>query len=197
VTDSTGTRTRLSDVVELDGVTPEKVVNSLTQAVNLGWQTGGNDGRCNVPANFVAWLLQEYDRLRGDVGTKDREYRHGAHLLESARSMGWADDGEGPFNFIVRRAREVAIEDCRARAIAAEQTIAQALQSERDAIENEARRYAGFYKEASDGRNTFILLAEWIEARTAKAVSPGVGRKGSDDPGEQNTAPALKHEASE
>ena len=34
---------------------------------------------------------------------------------------------------------------------------------ERDRIAAEARRYAGFYPEASDGRNTFILLAEWIE----------------------------------
>lgn len=29
----------------------------------------------------------------------------------------------------------------------------------------EARRYAGFYKDGSDGRNTFILLAEWAEAQ--------------------------------
>lgn len=30
-------------------------------------------------------------------------------------------------------------------------------------ISDQARRYAGFYPEASDGRNTFILFAEWIE----------------------------------
>ena len=40
-----------------------------------------------------------------------------------------------------------------------------ALAKERDTIENEARRYAEHYPPASDGRNTFILLAEWIEAR--------------------------------
>lgn len=42
------------------------------------------------------------------------------------------------------------------------------LQAERETIANKARQYAGYYPEASDGRNTFILLAEWIEARATK-----------------------------
>jgi hypothetical protein len=37
--------------------------------------------------------------------------------------------------------------------------------AEREAIAAEARRYASHYPQGSDGRNTFILLAEWIEAR--------------------------------
>ena len=41
-----------------------------------------------------------------------------------------------------------------------------AVETERDAIASEARRYASHYPPASDGRNTFILLAEWIEARS-------------------------------
>ncbi|HLP70433.1 MAG TPA: hypothetical protein VK181_23245 [Rhizobium sp.] len=56
-----------------------------------------------------------------------------------------------------------------ARATAAEARLAE----ERDAIAAEARRYAGFYPEASDGRNTFILLAEWIEARGGGSSSNG------------------------
>lgn len=43
---------------------------------------------------------------------------------------------------------------------------------ERRAIADEARRYAGHYPQASDGRNTFILLAEWIEARGAAPAHP-------------------------
>jgi predicted SnoaL-like aldol condensation-catalyzing enzyme len=39
---------------------------------------------------------------------------------------------------------------------------------ERDAIADEARRYAGHYPEASDGRNTFIIFADLVEARGAK-----------------------------
>lgn len=39
------------------------------------------------------------------------------------------------------------------------------IKAERAAIAAEARRYAGHYPEASDGRNTFIMLAEWIERR--------------------------------
>ena len=44
---------------------------------------------------------------------------------------------------------------------------AAALEDERKEIAEQARRYAGHYKEGSDGRNTFIMLAEWIEARAA------------------------------
>ncbi|MGJ4953111.1 hypothetical protein [Bradyrhizobium sp. HKCCYLS20291] len=43
---------------------------------------------------------------------KDRERRTGAHVLEAARSLGWSDDGEGALEFLLRRTREVAIEDC-------------------------------------------------------------------------------------
>jgi hypothetical protein len=39
------------------------------------------------------------------------------------------------------------------------------IERERAEIAAEARRYAGHYPPSSDGRNTFILLAEWIEAR--------------------------------
>ncbi|MEY9247608.1 hypothetical protein [Bradyrhizobium elkanii] len=42
----------------------------------------------------------------------DRERRHGANLLQLARQCGWKDDGEGALEFMLRRSREVAIEDC-------------------------------------------------------------------------------------
>lgn len=34
-------------------------------------------------------------------------------------------------------------------------------------IEAEARRYAGFYPEASDGRNTFVIFADMVSDLTA------------------------------
>jgi hypothetical protein len=40
------------------------------------------------------------------------ERRYGAHLLKFARDFGWKDDGEGPLEFLLRRSREIAIEDC-------------------------------------------------------------------------------------
>lgn len=43
--------------------------------------------------------------------------------------------------------------------------IAAGRKAEQDAIASEARRYAAMYPEASDGRNTFVLFAEWIEKR--------------------------------
>lgn len=49
-----------------------------------------------------------------------------------------------------------------------------ALATEREAIAAEARRYAGNYPEASDGRNTFIIFAEWVEGRILPAQEPTV-----------------------
>jgi hypothetical protein len=42
----------------------------------------------------------------------ERERRTGAHLIQTARSLGWQDDGEGAQEFMLRRCREVAFEDC-------------------------------------------------------------------------------------
>lgn len=58
---------RLDDIVTLDPtVRQEDIEGALIDAVNLSWQLGGNDGRCNAPANFVAWALQEIERLRSN-----------------------------------------------------------------------------------------------------------------------------------
>ena len=40
-----------------------------------------------------------------------------------------------------------------------------ALNNEREIIAIEARRYASHYPAGSDGRNTFVMLADWIEGR--------------------------------
>lgn len=37
-------------------------------------------------------------------------------------------------------------------------------------IEAEARRYAAFYPEASDGRNTFVIFANMVSDLTAERV---------------------------
>lgn len=56
----------LADTVILEStVNPDDVRRCLVEAVNYGWQVDGADGRCNVPANFVGWLLQENERLTG------------------------------------------------------------------------------------------------------------------------------------
>ena len=39
-------------------------------------------------------------------------------------------------------------------------------------IEAEARRYAGHYPEASDGRNTFVMFADWVSSLAAAPASP-------------------------
>ncbi len=42
----------------------------------------------------------------------ERLARHGRHLFKMAESHGWKDgDGEGPYEFMMRMCREVAIED--------------------------------------------------------------------------------------
>lgn len=53
----------------------------------------------------------------------------------------------------------------KAVAIGLRETWTMAVKAERDAISAEARRYASHYPQSSDGRNTFVMLAEWIENR--------------------------------
>jgi hypothetical protein len=48
------------------------------------------------------------------------------------------------------------------------------------AVAAEARRYAAMYPQASDGRNTFIMLAKWAEQRTPPS---GLPLKGGEDHG--------------
>ena len=45
-----------------------------------------------------------------------------------------------------------------------DEIIARAIMAERERCANEARRYAGFYPQSSDGRNTFIMLVDFIES---------------------------------
>lgn len=44
-----------------------------------------------------------------------RERKVGAHVLATAKSLGWKDDGEGALEFLMRRTREVALEDAKSR----------------------------------------------------------------------------------
>lgn len=39
------------------------------------------------------------------------------------------------------------------------------INNERDRIADKAREFAEHYPQGSDGRNTFIVFAEWVEAR--------------------------------
>lgn len=41
----------------------------------------------------------------------------------------------------------------------------EAVNAERNVIAEKAREWAGHYSPGSDGRNTFVLFAEWIERR--------------------------------
>lgn len=40
-----------------------------------------------------------------------------------------------------------------------------------EAIAAEARRYAGFYPQGSDGQNTFVMFAEWVEQRALAIIN--------------------------
>lgn len=47
----------------------------------------------------------------------------------------------------------------------ADEDVVAAVAAERNACSAKAREFARCYPDGSDGRNTFILLAEWIETR--------------------------------
>lgn len=48
------------------------------------------------------------------------------------------------------------------------------ISAERSAIAAKAREWAAHYDQGSDGRNTFVLFAEWVEDRAASQPSPRV-----------------------
>lgn len=47
--------------------------------------------------------------------------------------------------------------------------------------EAEARRYAGFYEQGSDGRNTFVILADSIADRRSKLSGPAALAKANGE----------------
>lgn len=56
----------LDDTVTLDpGISRLDVRNVLVNSINLAWKFRGNDATISAPANFVAYLIQENDKLRG------------------------------------------------------------------------------------------------------------------------------------
>jgi hypothetical protein len=40
-------------------------------------------------------------------------------------------------------------------------------------IEAEARRYADMYPQSSDGRNTFVIFADWVSSRAIDGIGCG------------------------
>jgi hypothetical protein len=82
-------------------------------------------------------------------------------LEEAAKEVERIDRVVGPYAFpvlsdIARKIRDLASSDPAPGDQVAE---------ERGAIAAKAREFAAHYPQSSDGRNTFIMLAEWIEAR--------------------------------
>lgn len=57
-----------------------------------------------------------------------------------------------------------ALLDAAERSLSEQSRIDAAVAKERERCEQETRRYAGFYPPHSDGRNTFVMLADFIAA---------------------------------
>lgn len=53
---------------------------------------------------------------------------------------------------------------------ARQQGVLEGAREERERCANKAREYAGHYPEGSDGRNTFVILADWIEQGAPAAI---------------------------
>ena len=53
----------------------------------------------------------ELTRLTGELALADREIRAGRHLHETARQLGWLDDGEGAQEYVMRQCYEQGRED--------------------------------------------------------------------------------------
>jgi hypothetical protein len=69
----------------------------------------------------------------------------GAHLVHTALQLGWQDDGEGAQEYVMRRCREVALEDA------------------------ENRRGWGFQRYAVFGGNTYYACGGWNDMQGSYA----------------------------
>lgn len=94
-------------------------MEAVEWALRLAW-ADPNEGRLLLLGLKEGSLTRDHLRellagIDGGAapGGSSRELRAGAHLFRTARSLGWPDDGEGAQEFLLRRTREVAIEDCR------------------------------------------------------------------------------------
>jgi hypothetical protein len=97
-------------------------------------------------------------------------------LLESSKALlrldadnalvphGLGGHGRGCLSWCVDEVERLRAElaDCMEHAL----MIGAAVASEREACAAKAREFSEHYEQSSDGRNTFVLLAEWIEARS-------------------------------
>lgn len=96
-------------------------INFVTHGKSEEWLRmpfpGLNDGEIEKLADHLGeklgWFTWYVEMPKPVVDDQaEREQRTGAHLLKTAKSMGWKDDGEGAQEFLLRRCREVAFEDC-------------------------------------------------------------------------------------
>lgn len=54
-------------------------------------------------------------------------------------------------------------------------------------VEAEARRYAGFYPEASDGRNTFVIFADFVARAALSSTTADSGSSGGEAHSQEKT----------
>jgi hypothetical protein len=71
----------------------------------------GNDSKFKYVRVDPMEIAKHVDMTKVDDAI-DRFQQAGVHLFRTAKSLGWPDDGEGALEFMIRRSREVAFEDC-------------------------------------------------------------------------------------
>jgi len=97
-------------------------------------------------------------------------FERAADALDAARAQIEAVTAERDAAQRMTQSAQRIIERLEEENAAAEAALKGAVEAELEACANRAREIAAFYTPHSDGWNTFLLLAEWIEARSA---SPG------------------------
>ena len=125
-------------------MTNPAIIEAATQAMPSFWTENDKKWLVRDILAAVTPLIEAAALERAARVADDHELADGAYIAATSRQQGAAMTDD-----II----EAAVQQLRA------------LTNERKEIAEQARRYAGHYKEGSDGRNTFVMLAEWIEAR--------------------------------
>lgn len=162
----TGKETLRQIIEGLEGVTPGPWYQTGTPWFNdgTGVLAGSPDGNIAfVIADTDDWSMPRDEYEGFPLGDKEADAEHIARCHPDA--MRAIAEYVAALEADLRRANELinaALEDYRdARRTALLEARRQAF----DEVGQKAREYAAHYPEASDGRNTFIIFAEWAEGK--------------------------------
>jgi len=104
----------IDDLTQNSGQTDVNDIAIVRQAADETWPGIKHDGSWpQIQAALLRAVQLTRDSLAQSTVNEhtDLEKRHGANLINRAKTLGWKNDGEGPLEYLMRRCYEQGSED--------------------------------------------------------------------------------------